>query len=701
MDTVVKFASNSESQIDACVDHTRPSLAIEIEILKNAFLNAKRRGAKFRYVTEINRDNLSYCKELMKIVDELRHLAGIRGNFYISESQYIAPATLHEKGKPASQLIYSNVKEIVEHAQYVFDSFWSRARPADEVIKEIEEGTVHHETKIIDNSDDIIEEIRDMTEKSMELSTCLAPGGLQYSHNYFFELNKKLIEKQTRHKHRGIRYVSHINSENLKLAKIFSDHGIKLKHVKNLPPMSFSVSDKQVAATIEKMDGGRAVQSLLVSNEPNYIKHFRAMFEELWKNGTDGADRIENIEKGIDSEEIQIIQNSLDIQSKELELMKAATKEILIIHPTANAFHRQDIEGAMHLINQVAAKGVKVKIITPMDDLLRDKIRQLKQKKRGQLLEIRGVEQLSQTKVKILIVDRRFSFTVEVKKDTPLTSDESLGFATFSNSKATVLSYVSIFETLWLQRELYENLAESNERLAAAIEELKAHDILQREFINIAAHELRSPIQPVLSLSDILQSKIKDSEQLELVSRIVRNAQKLKKLSDDILDVARIESRSLKLNVEIFSLNDVILRCIQERTNQIREPVGNVKIDYTANQSDLLVRADKGRLTQAIFNLLDNALKFTNEGTIFITLNHLGGKDVSLSVKDTGTGIDPQISLRLFSKFASKSELGGTGLGLFITKSIILAHRGKIWAENNADGRGATFSAILPIASTS
>src|ERR1044071_7217806 len=159
MDTVVKFASKSEIRIDACVDHTRPSLAIEIEILKNAFLNAKRRGVKFRYVTEINQDNLSYCKELMKIVDELRHLEGIKGNFYISESQYIAPATIHEKGKPASQLIYSNVKEIVEHAQYVFDSFWSRARPAYEVIKEIEEGKIHYETRLIDNPADIIKEI--------------------------------------------------------------------------------------------------------------------------------------------------------------------------------------------------------------------------------------------------------------------------------------------------------------------------------------------------------------------------------------------------------------------------------------------------------------------------------------------------------------------------------------------------------------
>jgi len=700
MDTVVKFASKSETRIDACVDHTRPSLAVEIEILKNAFLDAKRRGVKFRYVTEINKDNLSYCIELMKVVDELRHLEGIKGNFYISESQYIAPATIHEKGKPASQLIYSNVKEIVEHAQYVFDSFWSRARPAYEVIKEIEEGKIHYETRLIDNPADIIKEISAMTEKSEELSTCLAPGGLQYSYNHFFELKKKLIEKQMKGNHKGIRYVSNINSENIDLAKIFLDRGIQLKHVKNLPPMSFGVSDKQVAATIEKMDGGKMVQSLLVSNEPNYIKHFRAMFEELWKDGIDGAVRIENIEKGIDTEEIRIIQDRLDIQSKEFELMKAATKEILLVFPTANSFHRHDIAGIMHILSEMAARGVGVKIITPMDDLIRDKIRQVKQKTKVSGLEIRGVEQLSQTMVKILIVDRKFSLTVEVKKDVELTSEEALGFATYSNSKATVASYVSIFETLWLQRELYENLAESNERLAAAIEQLEAHDTLQREFINIAAHELRSPIQPVLSLSDILQSKIKDTEQLELVNRIVRNAQRLKRLSEDILDVARIESQSLKLNMDLFSLNDVIVRCIQERTNHARESAGRIKIDFETNREELLVRADKGRLTQAIFNLLDNALKFTKEGTILVTINHAGGKNVFLSIKDTGTGIDPQISDRLFSKFASKSELGGTGLGLFITRSIILAHQGKIWAENNSDGKGATFSAMLPIASS-
>ena len=139
---VLQFLSQTNNKIDACVDYTRPSLAVDFLALKNAFLNAKKRGVKLRYVTEITKDNISYCKQLLTtMVYELRHLDGMKGNFYISESAYLAPATSHEKGKPASQIIYSNVKEIVEHQRYVFDSFWNRAVPANQRIKEIEEGT--------------------------------------------------------------------------------------------------------------------------------------------------------------------------------------------------------------------------------------------------------------------------------------------------------------------------------------------------------------------------------------------------------------------------------------------------------------------------------------------------------------------------------------------------------------------------------
>src|SRR5919198_6740819 len=149
VNTVLQFISKAKNRIDACVDYTRPSLAVEIEQLKKAFLDAMSRGVRLRYVTEVTKDNIPYCKELIKIVDELYHLEGIKGNFYISETEYIAPASLHEKGKPASQIIYSNVKEIVEHQQYVFESFWNKAIPAEQRIKEIEQGSTLGTTEVI------------------------------------------------------------------------------------------------------------------------------------------------------------------------------------------------------------------------------------------------------------------------------------------------------------------------------------------------------------------------------------------------------------------------------------------------------------------------------------------------------------------------------------------------------------------------
>lgn len=151
INAVLQFLYETNSTIYACVDSTRPALAIDIQILKEAFLSVKNRGVKLRYITEITKDNVPYCKELLTMVDELRHLDGIKGNFYVSETAYLAPATFHEKGKPASQIIYSNVREIIEHQGYVFDSFWSRAIPAEQRIREIEEGIETVNIAIIEN----------------------------------------------------------------------------------------------------------------------------------------------------------------------------------------------------------------------------------------------------------------------------------------------------------------------------------------------------------------------------------------------------------------------------------------------------------------------------------------------------------------------------------------------------------------------
>jgi signal transduction histidine kinase len=242
-----------------------------------------------------------------------------------------------------------------------------------------------------------------------------------------------------------------------------------------------------------------------------------------------------------------------------------------------------------------------------------------------------------------------------------------------------------------------DSLTESNRLLAAANEQLKVHDKMQKEFINVAAHELRTPIMPILGDAQYIERQFNSEDpriqiERDQISSLIRNAKRLDRLASDILDVTRIESKSLRLNKEKFNLKDMICSILSDVKKYDSEGTKFPEIKYTPK--DVTVEADKGRLSQVLSNLLSNAVKFTENGTITIDTNE-SDKEVIVSVRDTGTGIDPEIYPKLFSKFITKSDRG-TGLGLFISKSIVESHDGRIWAENNLDGSGATFYFSLP-----
>ena len=277
--------------------------------------------------------------------------------------------------------------------------------------------------------------------------------------------------------------------------------------------------------------------------------------------------------------------------------------------------------------------------------------------------------------------------------------------AYFVNIIGLALSSIQYNEKL---KEANRNLIEREEIIRSQYEKLKESDKMKVQFINVAAHELRTPIQPILGLSEFIRPKVNDKER-EYMDVIIRNAKRLQRLTENILDVTKIESQSLKLDKERFNLNDIIINCLDDiilnrefKNKRIDANSGYIKLLY--RPKDIFVEADRIRMTQVIYNLLNNAIKFIQEkGSITITTekedNH-----ILVSVKDTGSGIDSEILPQLFSKFASKS-FQGTGLGLFISKGIIEAHGGKIWAENNnhdnnsiADAiKGSTFYFTLPI----
>ena len=387
-----------------------------------------------------------------------------------------------------------------------------------------------------------------------------------------------------------------------------------------------------------------------------------------------------------------------------------------------------------------AKRRIMIRILTPRGESIEDMIEGLK--KEIDDFNVHYFTYNSDIRTKTLIVDRKESLVMETKEegvDDEVSRQEEgqqekqrigsfnkiIGLSTYSNSTSTVLSYAAVFDTLWNETELHEQVRESNKRLeisneqlesanrqlVLANEQLKVHDRMQKEFIDVAAHELRTPTQVIVGYSELLDMEPERSK--EYVGPILRNAERLQKLTNDILDVSKIESQSLKLNVEEqFNLKDLISSNIQDYRNQIQKQGDkkDIKLVYDNDndddkqKDDIFIKADRARISQVISNLLNNAIKFTKQkGVISITAakkkdddNNNNDQEVIVKVQDTGQGIDSQVLPRLFSKFVTKS-FEGTGLGLYISKSIVEAHGGKIWAENNADGRGATFSFTLPI----
>jgi two-component system, OmpR family, sensor histidine kinase VicK len=541
MNKLLQFISKSK-MINSCGDSRAPSFAFEIKEYQRLLTELKKRNIKIRYITDINKDNLSYCKELLNFYTEIRHLDGMKANFSINETEYMASSTLIQEKEVEQQppgliqqVIYSNVKDIVEQQKYVFESFWNRSILAEQRIKELEERTVLGQTEVI----------------------------------------------------------------------------------------------------------------------------------------------------------------QIPIKAKELfiKLVQSSKEQVLLLLPSVNAFVREDRLGIIDYLKDAAMKrSVNVKIITPVNDKI-DKIIQNIKSDNITNFVIQPFEtpfaEINVNTVTILVVDRKESLAIEKKDDSKDDFVKAVGLSTYSTSKPTVLSYVSVFESLINQIKLYD--------------QLKVHGKMQRDFINIASHELRTPTQAILTFSDLLQHHPKKRN--EMIEAIKRNATRLQKLTEDILDVTKIESKTLNLHKEKFDLTVLLSNTIDDYKKD-DEGKGKIRLLYTnINKEPLFVDADHARIIQVLSNILNNAIKFTKEGkiggNIYITTEKKkiddNNQQVTVIVKDTGSGIDIDIFPRLFTKFATKSTKG-TGLGLFICKGIIEAHGGKIWAENNEEGeKGATFAFSLPL----
>lgn len=530
-------------------------------------------------------------------------------------------------------------------------------------------------------------------------------------------------------KKRGIkiRFVTEVTPNNISYCKTMMKV-CELRHLDGIRTNFGIADDKQIILHGVSKEKDPLSQAILTSVK-GLAEAQQYMFENLWNKAIPAIQKIKEIEESIKPDVIETIADPIKIQKLYLNLLSSATKEIMLIVPTANTMNHHADAGVFSLLKEIleendSKKDINIRVLTPQINNHHYNTRQQQQLQndRDALLLFslsslpitwRNIETDSTTKSTIVIIDRKESLVIEIKDDTKDTFIDSMGFATYSNSRATVLSYVSIFESFWKQSDLVKKLKESEE--------------LQKDFIHIAAHELKNPIQPILGLSSLLMKNIPDEKELHNTIKIInRNAKKLIQLTSDILDVTKIETNNLNLQMELFNLNDLISDLVEDYRNQ--PEIENIKIEYEftiPNRIDdkyeyekderlikkketnlIYILADRTRITQVLSNLLNNAIKFTSSslvtaeemGIIKIIVEKKEEGKVHVHVKDNGNGVDSSIFNHLFSKFTTKSK-GGTGLGLYISKRIIEAHDGSIWAQNNGDGqRGAMFSFSLPLA---
>jgi signal transduction histidine kinase len=694
--------SRAKATSDYCHDSKSPYYLITNDQYFQMIKQLKAKGIRQRFITEITEENVGYSKELANHV-ELRHLEGVKGNFGIVDGiEYGAAANIYDL-EPPVEFIYSNVKTFVDQQQYFFETLWNKAIPAEKKIREIEEGIPAETTEIWYGADNIVN-------KQLQIITN-AQATVDYCHSSespsIITTFNPFMQTITQLNKRGVkqRYITQITEGNVRYCKELAKY-VELRHLDRVQG-TLGIIDGKIYGAIANTKENYLPTEFIYSNVKSFIDQQQYFFETLWNKAIPAEKKIREIEEGRPPEKLEILEDTHKSIGLAFDIMKKTRKELLVLFATPRTFTFALQGESADIYRKISEKGVTIKLLVPRDanredDQIVKKVREI-----SPSINLRFSEPDLNTRITIMISDRNEFMSWELRDDTLDDPYMAGGIATYSNIKALAGSYATIFDNLWKMTEFAENLKLENNEKA------------MKEFINIAAHELRTPIQPILGLSEMLPAASTDpQQQRKLVEVIVRNAHKLENLAEEILDVTRIESGRLQLSMEKIDLYELLAKVVSdfeaviksefdkdENPNRAIISLKDESLNDRAaepNLERLLVLGDANRIVQVITNLLSNAVKFSTQrdrALIAITTGKrvIDNKSMAIvSISDQGKGIDPEIVPRLFQKFISGSEKG-TGLGLYISKNIVKAHGGDIWAENNKNGKGATFVFTLPL----
>ena len=693
------FMKNTKKRMDITFDQKGPSIVVDIPAYREGYKGILSRGGKIRCITEVTSENIIYCKELQGLVSELRHIDGLKGGIAVNETEYMATTVL-QKAQPLTEVIYSNVDEVIAQGQYIFDTLWKNSIPASRRIRELEGRVKPIRTEVLETSEEIAKKLHEITEQAIYLYICSTTGGMALGRERYDEMHRKTNKTFPEG---NVRWLTSINTQkDIDIVGFFLTQGMKIRHTAETPSINFVISDKHFASTTEKVSGESVISNFLVSNDPVYIDHFAAIFDNTWKSSVDASERIRELHLD-DFFKAKVLSNPLESLDLLNQIYNSAKKEILILLPSLNSLLRLKNSKDLEKLNKIGSRGIHIKILLVQNRSIH-RLEQVRVK--YQAIQFRGLELDFPTLNRITIIDTNKTVIIKIKDDNKTSLVKAIDTATFIEGKQTALSYKSIFETLWKQTLTFDKLKKLNKRL-------QSHGKNQKEFIDILAHEIRHPIQPIIGLTEYVKSKLKDKQQIELLDSVIASGQKLNALTENILDVSRIEDNNFSIKRKNFNLNESILDSIKIFEKVLRKSTKEIKFEYVDCGHIYFINGDRTRIEQVISNLIHNAIKSITraatkiEGNIRVIIK---GKNknktqsrpqprnyqqmVEVLIEDNGEGIDPKVMPNLFKKFTK--SLDGNGLGLYISKKIIESHGGRISAKKQKK-IGAIFCFSLPV----
>ena len=465
------------------------------------------------------------ARELIKIVDELRHLDAIKGNFMISEEEYLAPV-MDEEGKIASHLIYSNVDEIVEQQNYIFETLWNKAIPSEQRITSIEENKTVPKTEVLYGAENAVgrgvQFMKNSKEKMDIFFDSKAPSiviEIDAYRNGYMNIRKGGGK---------IRAFTEITKDNINYCKELMKIVNELRHLDGIKG-GIAVNETEYMATTVLQEA-KPLTQVIYSNVKEVVDEGQYIFDIFWYRAIPAEQKIREIEYGIGPIRIEVIPDTKVSISRSLNLIKSAVKEVLVIFATSETFSLAMNMGILQLYKEVTQNGAKIRLLIPDSQKSRWIVNELKSV--VPQVGVRIADKSLQTRITILVVDKTELMIWELKDDSLEIHMRRQELQHILITNLLLHHNVSIFENLWKQTELYQKLKEA--------------DKIKDEFINVADHELRTPIQPILGLADVLRSKLQHGKQEnEYLDVIIRNAKRLQRLSEDILDITKIESKSL------------------------------------------------------------------------------------------------------------------------------------------------------------